>query len=229
MKKTLKLVLLASDKEYKGIYKHSITGKLSLYQDYFSIDKNWYPQNLYTVSDETIFKPNETDYYYDSNYNKITKWIGESISYTSVHFKKVVITTDESLRWSDDNDIQILDTHFAQYPTFTNDFINTYIERYNRNQIIELIEVEYRQDIQKDGIQKLSETEYYSKFPEELPNCVFENVLKVNIDNTVDVSLIEDKLYTKEEVINLIKSRENYLNNSPRNDLYISVEDWIDK
>lgn len=182
MKKKLRLVLIQSTKEHKGIYQNVKSNKLTLYQDYFSLDKNWYPQHLYAISDE---KPKIGDYVYNSVLNILEKFTENNNDFLR---HKVIITTNESLKTEDE--CKIRSGKMVEYyptekqlPIFTNDFLDTYIKKYNDGKIIKEIEVEYKSmSIGFDGTDEL-------------------NYLKVNPDNTVDVSLVGDKLYTKEEVI----------------------------
>lgn len=227
MKKQLNLVLLPTENK-SNIVLHKDSNILEYVINQKSVtgeSKYFSCQELYAISDERlkigdwfIYKTeNKTvllkaegiyaDRIIINKHIKVGTWISLK------HCKKVVITTDESLRW--DNDIQVLDTNFTKYPTFINDFINTYVKRYNsKNPILEVI-VEYDCN--------------HSQMPDKVID-----VLKVNTDNTVDVSFNkgldlqnlseklnealsketeesltewlknkrkEDKLYTKEEVV----------------------------
>lgn len=57
---------------------------------------NYNPQHLYFLSDDEI----KEDWIYDSNFNKITKHKGESITYLKNYCKKIISSTDESLKIS---------------------------------------------------------------------------------------------------------------------------------
>lgn len=174
MKKQLQLVLLPTDKaEDALIIKEGFI--LPYKKNYFTQEylrsENLKSFHLYAISDEY---PKIGDYVYNSALNVIEKFAEFD---NGLLQNKIVITTDKSLGF--------------KLPTFTNDFINTYIERYNSKNPIKEIEVEY-------------DCDHF-----QMPDKVID-ILKVNTDNTVDVSLIENKLYTKEEVKSLILKAVDY-------------------
>lgn len=195
MKKKLKLILLSTDKAIRevrdGYYKNVLSLNNTKYDKslelFRTIDgiKVPNPQHLYAISDE---KPKIGDYVYNSVLNILEKFTEVNNDFLRY---KVIITTNESLKIEDE--CKIRSGKMVEYyptekqlPTFTNDFLDTYIKKYNDGKIIKEIEVEYKSmSIGFDGTDEL-------------------NYLKVNPDNTVDVSLVGDKLYTKEEVIDFI-------------------------
>lgn len=105
--------------------------------------------------------------------------------------KKIIATTDTSLTWSNDNEIQILDYHFAKLPQPSQSFINKYIKSYNNGNIIDEISVEY-EDYSKKGVCKESEC-----------NLECQNILqrpKVNQkDNTITITKLKDS-WNRDEV-----------------------------
>ena len=210
MKKKLKLILLSTDKAIRevrdGYYKNVLSLNNTKYDKslelFRTIDgiKVPNPQHLYAISDE---KPKVGDWFlYD---NKLFNDFKCSLSPNTTMFvrvyplkdygerydevyikdcKKVIITTDDSLTYIEhDYTVPYPKGKQITVPTFTNDFLDTYIKKYNDGEVLEFVEVEY-------------DCDHF-----QMPNKVID-VLKVNSDNTVDVSLIEDKLYTKKELVN---------------------------
>lgn len=194
MKKQLQLVLLPTENKINALLGYSDKSILfnRPYSKEFSteeLDKilsSYF--HLYAISNEIIKKD-------DFIINTFSKLTGKALfdeNKLDPHLHKIIITTDESIGYTDHKISPV--PNFCTYPTFTNDFINTYIERYNKGEVLEFVEVEYKK---YDGTTPISTT--------------WDGILEVNTNNTVDVSLIEDKLYTKEEVIsNLDKYRINY-------------------
>jgi hypothetical protein len=74
--------------------------------DGVKLNKN---QHIYITNDEEI---KEGDWRYDSNFNKITKGIGESITYIKNHCKKIILTTDQDLI---KDGIQSIDDEFLEW------------------------------------------------------------------------------------------------------------------
>ncbi len=220
MKNTLKLVLLPTEKE-SILCLNTIHNHLSYTNDAMAEIPTQKYMNLYAVSDEYI---KDGDFIHDGNHKMVNKAGNiEHCNYFE-HIKKVVITTDKSLsevKYTEGGNV-INGGRPCLLPTFTNDFINTYIERYNKGEIIEHIEVEceiksnsglsyneyvYLQRINNNKFipikidANISQDTYELGKEETFEDYELEISFKVNLDNTVDVSLIEDKLYTKEEMI----------------------------
>ena len=180
MKKKLQLVLLSTDKATNLILDK---GKLEFIS-------NKQVANLYGTRSSYTNKVYKCDIGVTDNFI-LTKEINFPFP---ENCRKVVITNDNHIslnlgleKWKapTNKNYDMVYTRLSPYPTFTNDFLNTYIKKYNDGEVLEFVEVEY-------------DCDHF-----QMPNKVID-VLKVNTDNTVDVSLIEDKLYTKEEVIDFI-------------------------
>ena len=138
-------------------------------------------------------------------------------------YKQIVITTDESIGYTDYEISPV--PNFCSYPTFNNDFINTYIEKYNSGNIISEIEVEY-DSISCGGDINYSYADFENCHPDEADQvfhcekcqteyrnpsfnygkkrtCYNKEVkLKTNSDNTVNVFLIDEKL---QKLVNLLE------------------------
>ena len=111
-------------------------------------------QHLYILSDDKI---------------KVGDWITDTNKVYEapeidafIGFKKIIASTDISL----------------ELPQIPQSFINTYIEEYNNDNIIDEVNVEYI---------------YYNE----------EGSVRINMGNTINISLIKDS-YSREEVILLI-------------------------
>lgn len=205
MKKQLRLVLLPT----KGKSNLAICNNDYLQDDdddfknyvQFGIDRH----HLYAISDE---KPKVGDYYQifvkglhskpeiakllqsDVDSGLYEKWKDSC--------KKVIITTDESLTYCQcgNNPHKMSCKQTYNFPTFTNDFINTYIERYNNDDPILKVNAEYKtNNIHNQEVMYHNEWKQY--FFEDIVEgehrtIYLEESLKVNPDNSVDVSLIEN-------------------------------------
>jgi hypothetical protein len=175
MKKQLELVLLPT-KNKSNIILHNDTNTLKYIinqNSVIEVTMYFIYQELYAISDE---KPKIGDYCIDEDY--VFGPYEENDIF--IDFKgKIVITTDKSLSHIQHDDTVPYPKGTQIFvPRFTNDFINIYIERYNNRQIIEEIEVNY--NIMNKGYDK----------PKDYPYQECE-ILKINPDNTVDVSLID--------------------------------------
>lgn len=217
MKKKLKLILLSTDKAIRevrdGYYKNVLSLNNTKYDKslelFRTIDgiKVPNPQHLYAISDE---KPKVGDWFLHDNklFNDFKCSLSPNTTmfvrvyplkdygerYDEVYIKdckKVIITTDDSLTYIEHDDtVPYPKGKQITVPTFTNDFLDTYIKKYNDGEVLEFVEVEYNDDWNEQLI---------SAYPNNAE--LYQPRLKVNPDNTVDVSLVGDKLYTKEEVI----------------------------
>jgi hypothetical protein len=157
--------------------------------------RNWYfpntkklvinslESNLYILSDDKI---KEGDYYFDSNYRLIMKASKVSTNTINNTYKKVIVTTDSSLK----------EFPFDNYPLpqIPQQFIEHYINEYNKDNQIENVMVDY-------------EEERYSTFSgqnnSESSKDVWTNKLKINSDNTINIKPVKDS-WDRGEVISLI-------------------------
>src|SRR6185369_5305565 len=154
-------------------------------------------QQLYILSDEEI---KEGDWILDNrpikendeDANLITK-----AEYNiDVHplVKKIIATTNSEL-WIDPRINQI---HIV-IPSIPQSFIEEYIKEYNSGNIIKEVMVEY---------------ELYKsyKFGPNLENTG-KHFLKLNSDNTIIISKVEEKKYSRDEVLGILKRREDFIFN----------------
>ncbi len=169
-------------------------------------------QHLYIISDDEIKEgdwclidnnkvgkrtnkqvyPNSADgeshlcYYYTIN--------GEEIGYHVSHCKKIISTTDTSLEIFDK---ELSDMHSVKVnillPEPSQQFIQKYIEEYNKNNIITDVLVEYESDFNSC---------FCTKDICNGNNC--PKKLKINPkDNTITIKIVKD-CYTREEVVKLL-------------------------
>lgn len=147
----------------------------------------WQPQHLYIISDDEIKKD---DWIYDWYNNKIYKATEvvlhnmKSLNYEQ-YLKKVIATTDTSLNELDKFNNKSWDNLLPQP---SQQFIEKYIESYNKGEIITDVLVEYEGDYDH----------FYNAWYAETVQ------LKVNPkDNTITIKKLKDS-WNKEEVINLL-------------------------
>lgn len=100
-------------------------------------------QNLYILSTDEVKEGEEGTWYYDSNFNKICKWTGESNTYVHRYFKKVIATTEVKLGTSRYNE-RYRESYFSPLPNPSESFIEKYIKEYNKNNAITAAFVKYK-------------------------------------------------------------------------------------
>jgi hypothetical protein len=134
--------------------------------EFFDKNKNFRhnPVNNHITSDE---EPKHLDYYItkikDSNGERYS--VGQRLDTNDSDYsncKKIILTTDPKLIA---DGVQSIDDEFLQW--------------FVKNPSCEYVEVTNDLLIKKDGITELMKNEYYQKFPEELPYCVFINDYKI--------------------------------------------------
>lgn len=128
--------------------------------------------HLYVISDEEI---KEGDWFYYKHFGEdIIDKTNENTDLVNLnnpdkYFKKIIASTDKSL----------------ELPQIPQQFIEQYIESYNKNNNIDKVMVEY-------------ENGYIDNRP------VSKGILKVNPDNTINIKLKQKDIYSKEEVIKIL-------------------------
>ena len=195
-----KIVMLPTNQQTKYLMVYSdvekTKGKLILnglkndeYKEY---------QHLYIISDDEIKKD---DWFINLQHNKIYQcvpkpfvgevWVNENKDVC----KKVIATTDTSL----------------DLPQPSQQFIEKYIEEYNKGNVITDVLVEY---------ELISNEEYFGNTvnpDNDVP--YFDEKLKINPkDNTITIKKIKDS-YTREEVENLIYS-------AMKDRCYTTIAEW---
>lgn len=172
-------------------------------------DSVWYKtQHLYITSDEEIKKG---DWFLTDNRNNdienrglpkwelkqctsiFNKWIGanntEDEGYNPEWSRKILATTDKL--------INPLDRKLQKdwyLPQISQPFIPHYISEYNKGNKIEKVEVEY-QNIRRN-----------SSKSNPLNEVKIIECLLVNLDNTINIKSIEEKLWNREEIKQLFRN-----------------------
>jgi uncharacterized protein YbaR (Trm112 family) len=147
-------------------------------------------QHLYIISDDKI---EEDDYYIIDGIPELLK--NNGLKFIDDYCKKVIATTDTSLRFprknSHPNSVWKLDG--ALLPQPSQQFIQKFVEEYNKGNIITDVLVEYEKGLNKPLHESLRDSSPLD----------FER-LKVNPeDNTITIKKVKDS-YTREEVDRLL-------------------------
>ena len=191
--KKAKVVMLPTNEKTKYLMVYSdvekTKGKLILnglkndeYKEY---------QHLYIISDDEIKKG---DYIYCTITNaiEIAKYNHDDLTRD---WKKVIATTDTSLYIHQEETFYLPERVFY-LPQPSQQFIQKYIEEYNKGNIITDVLIEY---------ELISNEEYFGNTinpDDDVP--YFDERLKINSkDNTITIKKVKDS-YTREEVIDLI-------------------------
>lgn len=202
MKKKCKIVRLTSDNESK--LRLDNNGVLSFEPNikglYYNGLEHTY-QHLYLVSNEEI---KYNDWYIDDT-NQIRQSITDDKEYWDVRqdYLKIIATTDKSLSITESNvsftdrDIQVV------LPWIPESFIKAYVES---NGEIDEVMVEY------------------SSIPADRAPNGWDTYVETTEDNEVIISLPKKKIYTRDEVIKLIKKFNNRLSDQ----VWLNFDDdWI--
>lgn len=156
--------------------------------------------HLYIISDD---EKKEGDWLYNSQINKVIK---AKVKESHPLSKKIIATTDSSLTKTSFKVFKGLPSH--QLPQPSQQFIEKYIESYNKGEVITDVMVEY------------IDNSYY-----EFNSLITELTLKTNPkDNTITIRKLKDS-WNREEVEVLIYSAMKSRN-------YTSIQDfrnWIEE
>lgn len=165
-------------------------------------------QHLYIISDDKI---EEGDWFIVNR--KIHKYDGSELpEILKVGYRKIIATTDTSLKITKSS-TGYTETRSRTFyseellPQPSQQFIEKYIEEYNKGNIITDVLVEYT---------------HYDEFGNYISGDIVRNndILKLKInskDNTITIKKLKYS-WTREEVINLIKSFEKDIENSMDSD-----------
>lgn len=203
MKKLHKIVMLNCNNSDKCIitYKDKIliqakAGNKDAFKYEIIENGNIQPIELYILSDGEI---EEGDWYlvFDihgkcelpkkADYNKTNEF---SLKPYSDYCKKIIAITDKSLRYKSNTDRTTklpLDFNVPQIPK---QFIDYYINEYNKGNIITEVEIDYKNNNSDYG-----DVGYLGKK---------QFTLLINKDNTINISVPSNKMYSREEVIKLL-------------------------
>ena len=195
------VVMLPTDQKTNGMICKDITGQdkiIAIKTKYLMEHEDYVGHHLYIISDDEI---KEGDYCYSNKTNKIIKATCDVSIETNNNigfWKKIIATTDESLNNLPEK------PNFSSYMSFSlgnplpqpsQQFIQKYIEEYNRGNIITDVLVEYENKF--DGKEYVDELDAYGYDK-------FNSILKINSkDNTITIKIVKD-CYTREEVDRLL-------------------------
>ena len=172
-------------------------------------------QNLYIISDDEI---KEGDYRYSKIQNNVTLAVKTDINTnyykeTKNYYFKVIAATDNSLTLSHGGDFG--NNIVKSLPKPSQQFIEKYIESYNKDKIITDVLVEMEIDEEIAGYE--------------------HSYLKINPkENTITIKKLKDN-WNKEEIIELLKDFkleiESAIDSDDDGNIFtnINVNDWINK
>ena len=162
-------------------------------------------QNLYIISDDKI---KEGDWVYENNLNQETqiyqvydrnnelgffRFRNVFVELSKSNCKKIIATTDSSLTLTGLQSRSSKDFSILSLPQPSQQFIEKYIEEYNKGNVITDVLVEYESDFNSC---------FCTKDICNGNNC--PKKLKVNPkDNTITIKIVKD-CYTREEVVKLL-------------------------
>jgi len=194
MEKECNVVMLSTDKETNLFWRE---GDGLFYSDCspqtaHSINSSCKGYSLHITSNEEI---KEGDWYLNEFNNSITKAnVNSDHIYYVASCKKIIATTDTSLGLAPFGGQDILDL-----PQIPQSFIDTFIEEYNKDNVIDKVMVEYQTDWNKETIMCM---EGNGDNPDDFP---YTSRFKIDKNNTINISLTENKdIFTFEEVRSII-------------------------
>ena len=173
--------------------------------------------NLYIISDDEI---KEGDRVYENNLNTkaniyqvykrnnklgIFRFRNVFVELSKSNCKKIIATTDTSLEIVSKG----INPVYEQLPKPSKQFIQKYIEEYNKDNIITDVLVEY--EIQRQCVKcKTIRSHYLCKCGEQ---DNYENTLQLKInpkDNTITIKKVKE-IYTKEEVYQILEKYTSFI------------------
>jgi hypothetical protein len=214
--KECSVVMLATDKAKDCLLVRS--RKLEQHKQYFTQahlkNLNIKSYHLYILGND---EPEIGDWKYDTFHKEISQV--KSLNSISQYDKKIIATTDKSLRLnsvkvstSSDFTLEQISENIPCLPQIPQSFIDYFVEQYNKGNVIDKVLVEYINNF--DDIQRL--------FDLEEP--------KINANNTINILTQKDS-WSRDEVIELMKDLFDVVNQADDNfyRMYNSIEHYISK
>jgi hypothetical protein len=229
MLKKQKVVLLPTNEKaenclWMGTAKDSILlNKLSIGFPYGKETHSLKPYYLYVLSDDKI---EQNDWVFDSRDNTIYQ-IKLSLDGANVIFK-VIATTDSSLQIKKESrkigHLTFHNVYVDGLPKPSQSFINKYIEKYNKGEIINEIMVEYEEEKYRPGVVDCGSDDLWDSGYNE------PDVLKVNSkDNTITIKAVKES-WNRAEVKDLIYSfRNSILIEVSKGQVSNFTDNWIEQ
>ena len=233
-----KVVMLPTNQKTNGMICKDITGQdkiIAIKTKYLMEHEDYIGHHLYIVSDDEI---KEGDWVYENNLNQETQiyqiynrnnelgffrfrnvWISLNRKQNSA--KKIIATTDSSL-WRPSHkyasDVILL-------PQPSQQFIEKYIEEYNKGNVITDVLIEY---------ELISNEEYFGNTinpDDDVP--YFDERLKINSkDNTITIKKVKDS-YSREEVIEFGNKVKEYCKDGWKEEtlhrVFFEWDKWIEE
>lgn len=192
----------------------------------------WQPQHLYVISNEPI---KEKEYFFDKEdnciYRSVDKQNANSINetrelYDIERYYKIIATTNDKISINlgkekyvaptNSNYDQIY-TRLCPYPKPSQEFIEYFITQYNKGNVLSKVEVEYDEIKTTNGSSK-----------QELEdNLVVSYRLKINNDNTINISIPSTKMYDIEDRKNELLIWKKNLERRSKEEVLKIMEDEI--
>lgn len=202
------------------IWLGTITKQLNLDQSYNdtprSLDPfydNILPQHLYVVSDEQI-KVGDWVYIHNGmlSFEHIVKCNKLNINaINTLSHGKIIATTNPKCEITpkfDENSVNIkwISTKtITKLPQIPEDFIKTYVNEYNNGNIIKEVMVEIEQHqlfIKPEDAYEFESRAFKQPFT---TNYKDSWRVKVNLDNTINISLVKEITHNRSEVLDILK------------------------
>lgn len=177
--------------EFPYVAQNVFNKQLTIVNSTFAINCELQNQHLYIISDDQI---KEGDWIYENNYNTISKAIYNN-DILADKFKKIIATTDTSLVLKSCYECsKKLNSGFncrcKKLPQPSQQFIEKYIESYNKNEVITDVLIDYEDYILQHMFK-----------PQE-----YKQRIKINPkNNTITIKKLKNN-WNREEVINIFKA-----------------------
>lgn len=231
MTKEHEIILLASDKAENCLISHFNKlwySKGYLTQEYLQ-SQNKSSFHLYVLSNEPI---KEKEYFFDKEDNCIYRSVDEqnanSINetrelYDIERYYKIIATTNDKISINlgkekyvaptNSNYDQIY-TRLCPYPKPSQEFIEHFIAQYNKGNIIKTVEIEYEEILGDEGIIAIA-------------FGVNDYKLKINNNNTINISIPSTKMYDIEDRKNELLIWKKNLERRSKEEVLKIMEDEI--
>lgn len=122
--------------------------------------------------------------------------------------KKIIATTDKSLK---QEIFGLGETAMCSLPQIPQSFIEHFVKEYNKGNVITDVMVEYENiDMDFD--------------PTEQNGIKWQTILKINSDNTIDISMPKDS-WSREEVVELLYKHTEYMLSGKKD----TLDKWIEE
>lgn len=203
--KPAKVIMLHSKYESKILKLENslLFNNITTKYDVKSLDKNECFQHLYIISDDKI---KDGDWFYDSLDDRVSKAerVDENV-YTIFckdncsrlkYCKKIIATTDTSLIIGYTVDFNSKEIYLPQP---SQQFIEKYIESYNKSEAIIDVLVEYETKCSGCGAYPATDMTYCTYPVPDSHNRTLNTFIKINLDNTITIKQMKNS-WNREEL-----------------------------